>query len=107
MGLELILPGRFFDDTASEARPAGTVSTNGNRRPIGFLSQDLRGSIGWACRERSRSPQTRPSRPSRAGWPLLAEPFAHGQLRARDAVPHRSIDRRSMRNKSMYLFGRC
>ena len=33
----------------------------------GFLSQDLRGSVGQACRERSRSPQTGPSPSTRAG----------------------------------------
>jgi hypothetical protein len=69
-GLVWTLTRRFFDDDTSEARSASTLSAAGDRQPIGFLSQDLRGSIGQACRERSRSPQTGPSPSRRAGKPF-------------------------------------
>ena len=65
-GLVLTSPRRLFDDDTSEARSASTLSAAGDRRPPGFLSQNLRGSIGQACRERSRSPQTGPSPSTRA-----------------------------------------
>ena len=45
-GLVLTLLRRFFDDDTSEARSASTLSAAGFRRPPGFRSEDLRGSIG-------------------------------------------------------------
>ena len=45
-GLVLTLPRRLFDDDTSEARSVSTLSAAGFRRPPGFRSEDLRGSIG-------------------------------------------------------------
>ena len=85
--LVMTLPKRFFDDDTSEARSTSTLSAAGDRQPMASSAKicadplDRRvASVQGVHRRRDGAT----SRPSRAGWPPLAE-AASSPFKARES----------------------